>query len=201
MNNRPSAHTIPTVIESSERGERAYDIFSRLLSDFVIMVGGIDSDYRADLIMAQLLFLENTAPDREICMYINSPGGLVTAGLAIYDTMQHIRNDIKTVVCGQAASMGAVLACGGTKGKRFALPNARIMIHQPSGGSSGQATDIGIQYKEMQRLKLTLEGIISKHTGKSAEQVCIDCERDNFMSAEEAIKYGLIDEVVRSTKS
>lgn len=200
MFNAPKNHTIPIVVENEGRIERSYDIFSRLLKDRIIMVGAIDGDYRADLIVAQLLFLAFDDAKKDIHMYINSPGGVITAGLAIYDTMQYIENDVATIVSGQAASMGAVLAAAGAKGKRYALPNSRIMIHQPSGGASGQETDVGRQYKEMVRLRSRLEEILSFHTGKNVEELNKDCERDYFMSADEAVKYGLIDKVIRSVK-
>lgn len=191
-------HTIPYVVEQTTKGERTYDIFSRLLKDRIIMVGAIDSDYRADLICAQLLFLQaESSGNDDIFMYINSPGGLVTGGLAIYDTMQYIRNDIVTIVSGQAASMGAVLLAAGTKGKRLSLPKARVMIHQPLGGARGQHTDIQIQAKEMQRTRETLEEILAEHTGNSVSKINKDCERDNYMSAEEAVEYGLVDAVLR----
>jgi ATP-dependent Clp protease protease subunit len=192
-----SNHTIPYVVEQTSKGERSYDIFSRLLKDRIIMVGAIDSDYRADLISAQLLFLQAEAPNQDIYMYINSPGGLVTGGMAIYDTMQYIQNDVVTIVSGHAASMGAVLAAAGAKGKRLALPHSRIMIHQPLGGARGQHTDIEIQAREMTKTRDMLENILADHTGQSVAQIHKDCERDNYMSAEEAKKYGLIDGVLK----
>lgn len=197
----PRNHTVPIVIESEGRVERSFDIFSRLLKDRVVLVGAIDSDYRADLIVAQLLHLASEDSEKDIHMYINSPGGIITAGLAIYDTMQYIKNDVVTIVNGQAASMGAVLAAAGAKGKRYSLPNSRIMIHQPLGGARGQQTDVRLQAQEMERLRELLEGILSHHTGQTKEKINADCERDNFMSAEEAVKYGLIDKVIRPGES
>ena len=187
---------VPMVIETSSKGERAYDIYSRLLKDRIIFIGSEIEDYSANLIIAQMLFLEAEDPDKDINVYINSPGGVVTSGLAIYDTMNVIRPDVSTICCGQAASMGAVLLCAGTKGKRLALPNARIMIHQPLGGAQGPATDIEIQAKEILGIKGKLNHILAKHSGQSYEQVCIDTERDNFMSAARALEYGLIDRVL-----
>lgn len=186
----------PYVIEQTGNGERSYDIYSRLLKDRIIFVGGEISDDSANSVVAQLLFLESQNPDKEISMYINSPGGSVTAGLAIYDTMQYVRCDIQTICMGQAASMGAVLLAGGTKGKRFALPSSRVMIHQPWGGAQGQAVDISIQAKEIGRLKkLTIEYFAEK-TGKPFETVAKDMERDFFMSAETAKEYGIIDQIM-----
>lgn len=187
---------IPMVIEQSSRGERAYDIYSRLLKDRIIFLGTAMNDEVANLIIAQLLFLESEDPDKDINFYINSPGGLVTAGLAVYDTMQYIKPDITTVCIGQAASMGAVLLTAGSAGKRYSLPNARILIHQPMGGFQGQASDIAIQAKEILRMKDTLNQILVNHTGKSLEQVQNDTDRDFFMSGEEAKTYGLIDHVI-----
>ncbi len=187
---------VPIVIEQTGRGERAYDIYSRLLKDRIIMLGTPIDDHVANLIVAQLLFLEAEDPEKDIYLYINSPGGVVTAGLAIYDTMQYIKPDVVTICMGQAASMGAVLLAAGAKGKRFALPHSRIMIHQPLGGFQGQATDIEIHAKEILRLKKTLNEILSKHTGQSLRKIEKDTERDYFMSAEEAMKYGLIDKVL-----
>ncbi len=187
---------IPMVVEQSNRGERAYDIYSRLLKDRIIFIGSaIDSEI-ANLIVAQLLFLESEDPEKDISFYINSPGGVVTAGMAIYDTIQYIKPDVATVCIGQAASMGALLLTAGAKGKRFALPNSRIMIHQPSGGSQGQATDIQIQASEILRMKETLNQILADHTGQDVKKIAEDSERDFFMSAEESMKYGLIDKVV-----
>jgi len=187
---------IPMVVEQTNKGERAYDIYSRLLKDRIIMLGTPIDDHVANLIVAQLLFLEAEDPEKDIYLYINSPGGVVTAGLAIYDTMQYIKPDVVTICMGQAASMGAVLLAAGAKGKRFALPHSRIMIHQPLGGFQGQATDIEIHAKEILRLKKTLNEILSKHTGQSLRKIEKDTERDYFMSAEEAMKYGLIDKVL-----
>ena len=187
---------IPMVIEQSSRGERAYDIYSRLLKDRIIFLGTAMNDEVANLIIAQLLFLESEDPDKDINFYINSPGGLVTAGLAVYDTMQYIKPDITTVCIGQAASMGAVLLAAGTKGKRYSLPNSRILIHQPMGGFQGQASDIEIQAKEILRMKDRLNQILMKHTGKAIDNIQKDTDRDFFMSGEEARKYGLIDHVI-----
>ena len=187
---------VPIVIEQTGRGERAYDIYSRLLKDRIIMLGTPIDDHIANLIVAQLLFLEAEDPEKDIYLYINSPGGVVTAGLAIYDTMQYIKPDVVTICMGQAASMGAVLLAAGAKGKRFALPHARIMIHQPLGGFQGQATDIEIHAKEILRLKRMLNEILSNHTGQPIEKIEQDTERDYFMSAEEAREYGLIDKVL-----
>ncbi len=187
---------IPMVIEQSSRGERAYDIYSRLLKDRIIFLGTAMNDEVANLIIAQLLFLESEDPDKDINFYINSPGGLVTAGLAVYDTMQYIKPDITTVCIGQAASMGAVLLTAGTQGKRYSLPNARILIHQPMGGFQGQASDIEIQAKEILRMKDTLNQILVSHTGKELEQIQNDTDRDFFMSGAEAKKYGIIDHVI-----
>ena len=187
---------IPMVVERSNRGERAYDIYSRLLKDRIVFIGGPIDDNVANVVVAQLLFLESEDPDKDIHLYINSPGGVVTAGLAIYDTMQYIRPDVSTICIGQAASMGSLLLAAGTKGKRYALPLARIMIHQPHGGAQGQSTDIQIQAKEILRLREIGNDILVKHTGQDRERVVADTERDNFMSAEEAKAYGLIDEVI-----
>ena len=187
---------IPMVIEQSSRGERAYDIYSRLLKDRIIFLGTAMNDEVANLIIAQLLFLESEDPDKDINFYINSPGGLVTAGLAVYDTMQYIKPDITTVCIGQAASMGAVLLSAGTRGKRYSLPNSRILIHQPMGGFQGQASDIEIQAKEILRMKDRLNQILVKHTGKALDDIQKDTDRDFFMSGEEARKYGLIDHVI-----
>jgi ATP-dependent Clp protease protease subunit len=187
---------IPMVIEQSSRGERAYDIYSRLLKDRIIFLGTAMNDEVANLLIAQLLFLESEDPDKDINFYINSPGGLVTAGMAVYDTMQYIKPDITTVCIGQAASMGAVLLTAGTNGKRYSLPNSRILIHQPMGGFQGQASDIEIQAKEILRMKDTLNQILVKHTGKELTQIQNDTDRDFFMSGEEAKKYGIIDHVI-----
>ncbi len=190
---------IPYVIEQTGRGERSYDIYSRLLKDRIIMLSGEVNDAVASSIVAQLLFLEAQDPDKDIYFYINSPGGVITSGLSIFDTMNYIKSDIVTICIGQAASMGAFLLASGTKGKRYALPHARIMIHQPSGGAQGQSTDIQIQAQEIQRLKDTLNEILAEKTGKKAKAIEKDTERDNFMSSEEAKTYGLIDKVL--TKS
>lgn len=187
---------VPMVIEQTNRGERAYDIYSRLLKDRIIIVGMPIEDTSANLIIAQLLFLEAEDPSKDISMYVNSPGGLVTAGLAIYDTMQYIKSDVSTICIGQASSMAAVLLAAGARGKRFALPNARIMIHQPLGGFQGQATDIGIHAKEILRTRERLNQILAKHTGQSLERIQLDTERDYFLSGEEAKEYGLIDSVL-----
>lgn len=187
---------IPIVIEQSSRGERAYDIYSRLLKDRIIFLGSAMNDEIANLLIAQFLFLESEDPEKDINFYINSPGGVVTAGLAVYDTMQYIKPDIATVCIGQAASMGALLLAAGTKNKRFSLPHARIMIHQPMGGYQGQASDIEIQAKEILRLKDTLNNILVKHTGKDLKQIQMDTDRDFFMSGEEAKEYGIVDKVI-----
>ena len=191
---------IPMVVEQSSRGERAYDIYSRLLKERIIFVVGPINDNVASLVTAQMLFLESENPKKEIYMYINSPGGLVTAGLGIYDTMQYIKPDVSTLCIGQAASMGSFLLAAGQKGKRFSLPNSRIMVHQPSAGFQGQATDIEIHANEVLSLKERLNKIYSKHTGKSVEEISDALERDNFMTAEEAKKFGLIDSVVEKRK-
>lgn len=195
---RMASTLVPMVIEQTARGERSFDIYSRMLKDRVIFLTGEVEDHMSDLIVAQLLFLESEDPDKDIYLYINSPGGVVTAGLAIYDTMQYIKPDVCTLCMGQACSMGSFLLMGGAKGKRFALPNARIMIHQPLGGFKGQATDIMIHAHETQRIKQTLNSILAKHTGKSIEDITRDTERDNFMTAQEALEYGLIDKVISS---
>lgn len=187
---------VPMVIEQTGRGERAYDIYSRLLKERIILLGTPINDDVANLIVAQLLFLAAEDPDKDIELYINSPGGVVTAGLAIYDTMQFIKPDVSTICMGQAASMGAFLLAAGAKGKRFSLPNSRIMIHQPSGGAQGQATDIEIQAKEILRLREMLNAMLAKNTGKSIKTIEKDVERDNFMSPEQALKYGLIDSII-----
>ncbi|MGC8868605.1 MAG: ATP-dependent Clp endopeptidase proteolytic subunit ClpP [Sulfurihydrogenibium sp.] len=187
---------VPIVIEQTPRGERAYDIYSRLLKDRIILLGTPIDDHVANLIVAQLLFLEAEDPEKDIFMYINSPGGVVTAGFAIYDTMNYIKPDVVTICMGQAASMGAFLLSAGAKGKRYALPNARIMIHQPLGGFQGQATDIEIHAREILRLKRMLNEYLAKHTGQPIEKIEADTERDFFMSAEEAKEYGLIDKVI-----
>lgn len=187
---------IPMVIEQSGRGERSYDIYSRLLKERVIFLIGPVNDMTANLVVAQLLFLEAENPDKDISLYINSPGGSVTAGMSIYDTMQFIKPDVSTLCIGQAASMGAFLLAAGAKGKRFSLPNSRVMIHQPSGGFSGQSTDIQIHAKEIMYLRGKLNAILAQHTGKSVEEIDRDTERDNFMGAEDSVKYGMIDKVI-----
>jgi ATP-dependent Clp protease protease subunit len=187
---------VPIVIETTNRGERAYDIYSRLLKDRIIFLGAPIDDVFANLIIAQLLFLEAEDPEKDINLYVNSPGGSVTAGLGIYDTMQYVKPPINTICLGQAASMGAFLLTAGTKGKRFALPNARVMIHQPMGGFQGQATEIDIHAREILKIRERLNEIMAKHTGQPLERISQDTERDYFMSAEEAKRYGLIDEVI-----
>ncbi len=187
---------VPMVVEQTARGERAYDIYSRLLKERVVFIVGQVEDQMANLVVAQLLFLESENPDKDIHLYINSPGGAVTAGLSIYDTMQFIKCDVSTICVGQAASMGALLLAGGKNGKRFALPHSRIMVHQPSAGYHGQATDISIHAKEVLELKARLNDIMSRHTGQSIEQIELDLERDRFMSAEAAVEYGMIDKVL-----
>ncbi|MFI3313318.1 MAG: ATP-dependent Clp endopeptidase proteolytic subunit ClpP [Eubacteriales bacterium] len=187
---------VPMVVEQTSRGERSYDIFSRLLNDRIIMLSEGVNDATASLIVAQLLYLEAQDPDKDIQFYINSPGGSVTAGMAIYDTMQYIKCDVSTICIGMAASMGAFLLSAGTKGKRMALPNAEIMIHQPSGGAQGQASDIKIQAEWMLHTRTKLNKILAENTGKSVEQIALDTERDNFMPADEAVAYGLVDKVI-----
>lgn len=187
---------VPVVVEQSGAGERSYDIYSRLLKDRIIMLTGEINDAVASVVVAQLLFLESEDPDKDIYLYINSPGGVVTAGMAIYDTIQYIKPDVSTICLGMAASMGSLLLTAGAKGKRFALPNARIMIHQPLGGARGQSTDIQIQAKEMQRTRDMINKVLVDHTGQSYDKINEDTERDNYMSAEEAVAYGLIDKVV-----
>ena len=194
------SYYVPMVVETSGRGERAYDIYSRLLKARIIFLGGPIDDSVANVVVAQMLFLESEDPDKDIHLYINSPGGVVTAGLAIYDTMQYIKPDVSTICVGQAASMGSILLTAGAKGKRYALPHARIMIHQPLGGAQGQSTDIQIQAKEILRLREVGNEILAHHTGQDTEKINVDTERDNFMSAEEAKEYGLIDEVVLRPK-
>lgn len=189
---------VPIVVEQTARGERSYDIFSRLLKERVIFLVGPVEDHMANLVVAQLLFLESENPDKDISLYINSPGGSVSAGLAIYDTMQFVRCDVSTMCVGQAASMGALLLAGGASGKRFSLPHSRMMIHQPLGGFQGQATDVEIHAKEILLVRDRLNRIMSKHTGRPLEQVAHDTDRDNFMSGEEAVKYGLIDRVLQN---
>jgi ATP-dependent Clp protease protease subunit len=192
---------VPMVVEQTSRGERSYDIYSRLLKERVLFMVGQVEDQMANLIVAQMLFLESENPDKDIHLYINSPGGSVTAGLSIYDTMQFIKPDVSTMCLGQAASMGAFLLCGGAKGKRYALPNARTMIHQPSGGAQGQATDIEIQAKEILIIRERLNFLMAEHTGQDLATIQRDTERDRFMNAEDSVKYGLIDEVVANRSS
>ena len=187
---------VPIVVEQTSRGERSYDIYSRLLKDRIIFIGSAVDDHMANLIIAQLLFLESDEPDQDIYLYINSPGGQVSSGMAIYDTMQYIKPDVQTICMGQAASMGAMLLAAGAPKKRFALPHSRIMIHQPSGGFQGQHTDIEIQAKEITRIRAILDSILAKHSGKSVDQVNKDTERDHYLTADEAKTYGLIDNVI-----
>ena len=187
---------IPMVVEQTPRGERAFDIFSRLLKDNVIFAVGPIEDHMANLIIAQMLFLESENPSKDIYLYINSPGGSITSGLSIYDTMQFIKPDVSTICVGQAASMGAILLAGGAESKRFSLPNSRMMIHQPISGFQGQASDIDIHAKEVLKMKSLVNSILSKHTGKTEKQIAKDTDRDNFMDAESALKYGLIDEIL-----
>ena len=200
MPEMPSYHAglVPMVVEQTSRGERAYDIYSRLLRDNIIFLGYPIDDTIANLVTAQLLFLEAENPERDIWVYINSPGGSITAGMAIYDTMQFVKCDVATYCVGQAASMGAVLLAAGTAGKRYALPHSRIMIHQPLGGAQGQATDIDIQAKEILRIRDQINGILAKHTGQDLDRIQADTERDHFMTGQEAADYGLIDEVITS---
>jgi len=187
---------VPMVVEQTARGERAYDIYSRLLKDRLVFIVGPIDDHVANLVVAQLLFLESENPDKDVHLYINSPGGIVTAGLSIYDTMQFIKPDVSTICIGQAASMGSFLLAGGTKGKRYCLPHSRIMIHQPSGGFQGQASDIDIHAREVLKLKQRLNELLAKHTGQTIERIERDSDRDNFMDAEAAVEYGLIDTVL-----
>ena len=189
---------VPMVVEQTSRGERAYDIYSRLLKERIIFLVGPVEDYSANLIVAQLLFLESENPTKDISLYINSPGGSVTAGMSIYDTIQFVKPDISTLCIGQAASMGAILLCGGAQKKRYALPNSRVMIHQPLGGVQGQATDIDIQAKEILLVRKRLNGILAKNTGQTLQKIESDTERDNFMTSPEAMEYGLIDEILES---
>ncbi|MBN2161738.1 MAG: ATP-dependent Clp endopeptidase proteolytic subunit ClpP [Pontiellaceae bacterium] len=198
--NEQAQMLVPMVVEQTGRGERSYDIYSRLLKERIIFLGTQIDDTVANLVIAQLLFLQSEDPEKDISLYINSPGGVVTAGLAIYDTMQFLKCDITTYCVGQAASMGAVLLAAGAKGKRYALPNARIMIHQPLGGAQGQATDINIQAQEIMRIKQILNGILSSHSGRALEDLERDTDRDNFMSATQAAAYGLVDEVISHAK-
>jgi ATP-dependent Clp protease protease subunit len=195
MNER-ALNLVPMVVEQTSRGERAYDIYSRLLKDRVVFAVGPVEDYMANVIVAQLLFLESENPDREIALYINSPGGHVTAGMAIYDTMQFIKPDVSTICIGQAASMGAILLAGGAAGKRYALPHSRVMIHQPLGGMQGQAVDMEIHAREILYTRDRLNHILAKHTGQSVEKIKHDTDRDNFMNAEDAVKYGMIDKML-----
>ncbi len=201
-NDGPTAmNLVPIVVEQTSRGERSYDIYSRLLKERVIFIVGSVDDYIANLVVAQILFLESENPDKDISIYINSPGGSVTAGMAIYDTMQFTKPDVSTMCVGQAASMGAVLLAGGCKGKRYALPHSRVMIHQPLGGFQGQASDIDIHAKELLKTREQLNLVLSRHTGQDVERIRSDTERDHFMSAEEALAYGLVDQILsqRST--
>ena len=191
---------VPMVVEQSGQGERAYDIYSRLLKDRIIFLGGEVEDNMANTIVAQMLFLEAEDPDKDIYLYINSPGGVVTAGMAIYDTMQYVKCDVSTICVGMAASMGAFLLSAGTKGKRIALPNAEIMIHQPSAGTQGQITDMAIHLKRLETIKKRMNRIMAENTGRSIEEVTAACERDNFMSAEEALEFGLIDKIITGKK-
>jgi ATP-dependent Clp protease protease subunit len=196
MNQSIQANLVPMVVEQTARGERAFDIYSRLLKDRVIFLGGPIDDHLANLIVAQLLFLESENPDKDISIYINSPGGVVTAGMAIYDTMQFIKPDVSTMCMGQCASMGALLLAGGTAGKRIILPNARVMIHQPLGGVQGQASDIAIHAEETLKIRARLNQILAKHTGQPEEVIARDTDRDNFMSAERALEYGIVDKIL-----
>jgi ATP-dependent Clp protease, protease subunit len=200
MNER-ALNLVPMVVEQTSRGERAYDIYSRLLKDRVVFAVGPIEDYSANVIVAQLLFLESENPDKDIALYVNSPGGHVTAGLAIYDTMQYIKPDVSTICIGQAASMGAILLAGGAKGKRFALPHSRVMIHQPLGGMQGQAADMEIHAREILYTRDRLNEILARHTGQSVERIKNDTDRDNFMRAEDAVAYGLIDKVLSDRAS
>jgi len=195
MNER-GLNLVPIVVEQTARGERAYDIYSRLLKERVVFVVGPVDDYMANIVVAQMLFLESENPEKDVALYINSPGGVVSSGLAIYDTMQFIKPDVSTICIGQAASMGAVLLAGGTRGKRYCLPHARVMIHQPAGGFQGQAADMEIQAKEMLETRDRLNKILAKHTGQSVERIKQDTDRDHFMDWQEAVRYGLIDKVL-----
>ncbi len=196
MQETQGLNLVPIVVEQTARGERSYDIYSRLLKERLVFIVGPIDDYMANVVMAQMLFLESENPDKDINVYINSPGGVVTAGMAIYDTMQFVKPDVSTMCVGQAASMGSLLLAGGAKGKRYCLPHSRIMIHQPHGGAQGQASDIEIQAKEILYLRERLNDIFVKHTGQTMEQIQKDTDRDRFMSGEEAMKYGLIDKVL-----
>jgi ATP-dependent Clp protease protease subunit len=195
MNER-ALNLVPIVVEQTARGERSYDIYSRLLKERVVFAVGPVEDYMANVIVAQLLFLESENPDKDIALYINSPGGSVSSGLSIYDTMQFVKPDVSTICIGMAASMGATLLAGGAKGKRFMLPNSRAMIHQPSGGYQGQASDIHIQAQEILKIRVRLNEILARHTGQTVEKIALDSERDNFMSPTEAIAYGLVDKLL-----
>ena len=202
MNNETKAlNLVPMVVEQTARGERAYDIYSRLLKERVIFIVGGVEDHTANLVVAQLLYLESENPDKDINLYINSPGGIVTAGMAIYDTMQYIKPDVSTMCVGQAASMGAVLLAAGTKGKRFCLPHSRVMIHQPLGGFQGQASDIDIHAREILKTREQLNEILASHSGQSLKTIAKDTERDNFMSPAEALDYGLVDKILDSRKA
>jgi len=201
MNTYQILSYVPTVIEASSRGERSFDIFSRLLRERIIFLGSAIDDDVANSIVAQLLLLDSENSEKDIMLYINSPGGVITAGMAIYDTMKLIKSDVSTICLGDAASMGAFLLSGGTKGKRLALPNSRIMIHQPLGGAKGQATDIEIEAKEILRMKKMLNELLAEHTGQKVERIKKDTERDNFMTAQEALEYGLIDKIIRSEEA
>ncbi|HEV2211825.1 MAG TPA: ATP-dependent Clp endopeptidase proteolytic subunit ClpP [Gammaproteobacteria bacterium] len=196
MQETQGLNLVPIVVEQTARGERSYDIYSRLLKERVVFIVGAIDDYMANVVVAQLLFLESENPDKDISVYINSPGGVVTAGLAIYDTMQFVKPDVSTICVGQAASMGSLLLAGGAKGKRYCLPHSRIMIHQPHGGAQGQASDIEIQAREILYLRERLNSIFVKHTGQSMDQIAKDTDRDRFMGGDEAVKYGLIDKVL-----
>ncbi len=201
MNTYQILSYVPTVIEASSKGERSFDIFSRLLRERIIFLGSAIDDDVANSIVAQLLLLDSENSEKDIMLYINSPGGVITAGMAIYDTMKLIKSDVSTICLGEAASMGAFLLSGGTKGKRLALPNSRIMIHQPLGGAKGQATDIEIEAKEILRMKKMLNELLAEHTGQKVDRIKKDTERDNFMTAEEALEYGLIDKIIRSEEA
>ncbi len=201
MNTYQILSYVPTVIEASSKGERSFDIFSRLLRERIIFLGSAIDDDVANSIVAQLLLLDSENSEKDIMLYINSPGGVITAGMAIYDTMKLIKSDVSTICLGDAASMGAFLLSGGTKGKRLALPNSRIMIHQPLGGAKGQATDIEIEAKEILRMKKMLNELLAEHTGQKVDRIKKDTERDNFMTAEQALEYGLIDKIIRSEEA
>jgi ATP-dependent Clp protease, protease subunit len=200
MSNQPKMTLVPMVVEQTNRGERAYDIYSRLLRDNIVFIGTPIDDDVANLVTAQLLFLEAEDPEKDVSLYINSPGGSITAGMAIYDTMQFIRPDVATICIGQAASMAAILLASGTPGKRYALPNARVLIHQPSGGASGQATDIDIQAREILRIRASMNEIMAKHTSQPIEKIERDMERDFWMNAQQAHEYGVLDEIIYKHK-